>query len=253
MEIKKLIIKINKILFNKKLLFSSLTTILLLVLLSFTVNNGNKSGSATYNKNSIDGVFTVYKITRDFNFGQTPIEYKKFVGFFLQTRGDTSSRFQNGNLSFSNNSLNINAKNFYIDNGNISNGVGNQKWKCNALNNNTVFDYHFKRGQANVDFNQQTNWADTIKTANSLNINFNNISNADSIIVTLYAANGMNLTRRFNGLASGVSFSASMLSSFTSGGIINVSAINVLPITINSKNYLFGSAHQYSKLVYFKN
>ncbi|MBI3521213.1 MAG: hypothetical protein HY062_17865 [Bacteroidetes bacterium] len=217
-------------------------------------NNGNHNGSLNYNSHNLDGVFSIYKYTRDFNFGQPAIDYKNYIAFFLQTRGDTTTKFFNGNLSFCNKQLiySVNNKIYTFDDSN-SNAVGNQKWNCKPINNNSIINYQFSRGVAKVEFEDQNKLKDTISINNILNINLDAVENADSVIITLTGFNGTTINKRVAGIAQNVIFTQSELSNLISGGIISVSALNILPVTINNKNYLFSSVHQYLKLVYFKN
>lgn len=238
---------------SKKILLKYFIFILVVIIsFSFMPNNGgNRNGCQSYNMSNIDGIFTIYRYTRDFNFGQPAIEYKNNVAFFLQTRGDTTTKFFNGNLSFCNNQLQYNNNIYYFDDSN-NNGVGNQKWICNSASN-TIFDYHFKRGSAKVEFDNQNKLHDTININNNLNINLNYVDNADSVIVTIACFNGFVINKRGSGLTQNINFTSAELSSLISGGIISVSALNILPVTLNNKNYLFNSVHHYLKLVYFKN
>lgn len=220
---------------------------------SFMKDGGNQNGSPAYSLGNTDGVFTVYNVTQEFNFGQPAVSFKRYVGFVMQTRGDTTSKIFAGDLSFSNENLVFASNNIYTDDGSVSNGNGNQKWNCNGIPGRQGFNYHFKRGQAEVELKNDDKINDTIPIQNGLDINFTKIKNADSILVTVTAFNGMTLNRRGTGLMQNAHFTQAELSNFISGGIISVSAYNILPETINNKNYLFGSVHQYLKLVYFKN
>ena len=232
------------------ILKSSILVVIISVIFAFAPdNNGNQDGCQSYNINAIDGVFNIYKYTRDFNFGQAPVEYKQRIGYFLQTRGDTSTKFFNGNLSFSNNNLYYTNR-LYMSND--TNDNGSQKWDC-LKNDNTVLSYHFTRGKAKVKFNNQNKLQDTITTANGLDINLSGVRNADSVIVTISGFNGSIINKRVTGLTQSISFTSPELSNFISGGIISVSALNIVPATLNNKNYVFSSVHQYLKLVYFKN
>ncbi len=231
----------------------SFIIVIIICALSFSKDKGNKNGGTLYSMSSIDGTFTAYTFTRDFNFGETAIEYVKYYAQFFQTRGDTSVRYLNGDLSFSNNPLFADANKTYSDNNQLQNGVGNQKWICSGANNGSDFNYHFKRGIAKLKLDGVNKLKDTISVESNLIINLEDVENADSIIVTVSGFNGAILNKHESGLTQSVTIYASELSNFISGGIISVSAFNALPVTINNKNYLFGSCHQYSKLVYFKN
>lgn len=225
------------------------------LLMSFSLikDGGNQNGGPTYSMGNTDGVFTVYNITQEFNFGQPAVNFKRYIAFVMQTRGDTTSKIFFGNLSFSNENLIFASNNIYTDNGSVSNGNGNKKWNCDGITGQQGFNYHFKRGQAEVELKNNDKINDTILIQNGLDINFTKIKNADSILVTVTAFNGQTLNRRGTGLMQSAHFTSVELNNFISGGIISISAYNVLPETINNKNYLFGSVHQYLKLVYFKN
>lgn len=225
-----------------------------LLLLSFTMkDDGNKNGCINYNSGNVAGVFSVYKLTREFVFGQPSVTDKKYIAFLYQTAGDTTSKYFNGNLSFSNTSLIFTPQNYYTNDSAFHNGVGNNKWILNESGNQD-FSYHFKRGFAEVTFDQNNKIEDTIRIQNGFSLNLNGmVDNADSILVTITSFNGHTIYKHGNGLLQGASFTPTELTNFISGGIISVSAINITPEAINSKNYLFCTVHHYLKLVYFKN
>ncbi len=230
--------------------------ILSFVFVSFAnEDEGNKNGGPAYSRSNIDGVFTVYNLQRELNFGQPAVKNKKYIAYFLQTRGDTTTKFFNGNLSFSNHNLIYNSNRFYTDN-NIdsigNNGNGNNKWNS-VGNNQSSFEYHFKRGIADLKMDGDDKINDTIKIHSGLHLGFDGVKNADSIIVTITAFNGSVINKRFNGLAKSVDITPAELTNFISGGMISISAFSILPVTINNKNYLFGSINQYLKMVYYKN
>ena len=242
-----------------KLLKTNIYVLLSCFLMSFTLmrDGGNQNGGPAYSMGNTDGVFTIYRVTKEFNFGQSSVNNTRYIAYFLQSRGDTTTKYFNGNLTFSNHSLvyipetNIYTDSFVDSSGN--NGYGDHKWVSSSINNYQNFLYHYTRGQAVIELKNEDRLSDTIKVSNGLNINFSQIKNADSIVVTVTAFNGLVLNRRGSGLMQNANFTPSELSNFISGGIISISAFNILPQTINNKNYLFGSVHQYLKLVYFKN
>ena len=239
-----------------KITVSNLIVLLFLFLVSFTIkkDGGNQNGCPSYSMSNTDGVFTLYYVTQDFNFGQPAVDFKKYVAYFLATRGDTTTKTHGGNLSFSNEPLQfISNSNYYIDDNSVSNGNGNKKWVCSGNGNFNSFNYHYQRGLASVEIKDQYKIKDTIKTTDGLSINLSKVKNADSVLVTLSGFNGVTINKRYNGLVEVSNFSATELSPFITGGIISVTAFNIVPETIQNKNYLFGSVHQYLKLVYFKN
>jgi hypothetical protein len=242
-----------------KLLKTNIYVPLVCFLMSFSLmkDGDNQNGGPLYTMSNTDGVFTIYRVTKEFNFGQPPVNNTKYIAYFLQSRGDTTTKFFNGGLTFSNHSLvYLPISNYYTDSfvdSTGNNGYGNHKWEFSANINSENFTYHYLRGQAKVELKNADKLEDTIRIVNDLNINFSEIKNADSIVVTVTAFNGMTLNKRGNGLMQNAQFTSAELSNFISGGIISISAFNILPQTINNKNYLFGSVHQYLKLVYFKN
>lgn len=239
-----------------KKVFISLTILLLMFFMSFTIkkDGGNQNGSPLYSMINTDGVFTVYNVTQDFNFGQPSVDFKKYVAYFLNSRGDTTSKIFGGNLSFSNEALQfVTNSNYYIDNNNVSNGNGDKKWICEGTGTTGSFEYQYTRGLAEVEIKDQYKINDSIKTSEGLSINLSKVKNADSVIVTISGFNGITISKRYNGLVQSSDFSSAELSSFITGGIISVIAFNIVPVTIQNKNYLFGSVHQYLKLCYFKN
>lgn len=235
---------------------SNITVLITFLLLSFTIkkDGGNQNGCPNYNMANTDGVFTLYYVTQDFNFGQPAVDFKKYVAYFLGTRGDTTTKTFGGNISFSNEPLQfISNSNYYIDDNTVSNGNGNKKWVCSGNGNVSNFNYHYQRGIASVEIKDQYKINDTIKSSEGLTINLSKVKNADSIIVTISGFNGITINKRYNGLTEASSFSSTELNPFITGGIISVTAFNIVPETIQNRNYLFGSVHQYLKLVYFKN